>query len=334
MQHPLPIKKALTISIVLLATLGSTFTTIEAQSTCTHLDLEYDANPNYFAIGVENLRQEESEWSIVITDAQYKLDPSQFSMPDGVTLTIQSTQTSDSTITHVLTPDRPIEGFQSLNFEYDPAPEAINQNYDADVILECISSSNLCNGLDFSIRHQTSSSFGFIVQNNTSETYNHYEVHIDNATYHIDTSLLSHDGFDVIIVENDDDTFDYYFIPQAPLEGFTNSPTVRISQDFGIQADSDGFYIRCGDNVVSSALNGGLESHGALASKIALRNFRRAIGQPIAPSYKNNNSDILNLVPEKLLSGDKLVESTPTDLIELTGAEAIWAGDYLSLIHI
>jgi len=91
---------------------------------------------------------------------------------------------------------------------------------------------------------------------------------------------------------------------------------------------SNGAAINCGDDIVSSGNNGGLESHGGMASKIALRNFKRAVGIDTDPQLKIENKIISDLAPSHIINGDHLVEASPMDLISITAAETIWAGDY------
>ena len=104
---------------------------------------------------------------------------------------------------------------------------------------------------------------------------------------------------------------------------------------------------------VSSGGNGGLESNGNLATKIALRKFENkkqksidyndfqnlpifnqaAIKQGSVQSYsreKSNNERLYNLIPTQSLFNSTAVITTPTDLIDITNAKEVFSADYIS----
>ncbi len=296
---------------------------------CNHLELDYNVSSLYYALAINNTRLEESKWYLEIFEATYKLDENLFKNSNGVKLSVELTENANGTFDYLITPDQTIKGYQYLNFIYDGVPESSNGNYRARTNLVCsYNYSALCENLKFNYFNESQYSFGFSVQNENSVAYHPYEIHIDNATYKLDPDQLKHDGFDFLAVDNGDNTFDYYFLAQEPIEANSSSPEVRSSQDHGTDIKSSGQYILCDDDIVSSGLNGGLESHGGLASKIALRNFKRALSINTAPAVKIDNTIISELAPTHILAGDELVESSPTDLVDITIADAIWAGDY------
>ena len=300
-----------------------------AQTICNHLTLNYNVNQWYYALGVNNNSLEESSFIIEINEAHYRLDGSQFSSPNGIQLTVDSTPNSDGTYNHVITPDQTIAGYEFLNFVYNGVPVSESNNYTANTAINCkFSYVPLCANLDFNFYKEGQYYFGFSVQNNNSVAYYPYEIHIDNASFQFDLSQLNYDGFDLLEVKNADGTYDYYFLAQNPLAGHSSSPTVSTSQDLGAGAISEGAEILCDNFIVSSGLNGGLESHGALASKIALRNFKQAIGRESTTVLRTDPSMLSDLAPQHIVSGDRRIEATPTDLVDITAAETIWAGDY------
>ena len=301
----------------------------QAQNDCDHLTLRYNVNQHFFALDISNNNQEEAEWTIEIQQAHYKLDANLFRNRQGINLTIESSLNDDGTFYHLITPDQPIGGFQFLQFVYDGVPEARDNNLDAKSRINCqFKLDPLCVNLNLNFFNETQRSFGFSVQNNNSVPYFPYEVHIENSNYKLDPASLSHDGFDYLYTENADGTINHYFIAQEPLESFSQSPQVRTKLDLGFNPISDGAQVACDGNLITSGLDGGLESHGGLASKIAKRNFKRALGISTLPEVTKNNNFISQLVPVQILSGDNLIETSPTDLIEITTAESIWAGDY------
>jgi len=298
---------------------------------CEFVNVSYNVNPGFFAIGLTNNQQEEVSWSLEILDATYKLDPAEFKNSDGVTLTIESSLNSDGTLHHILTPDRTLESYQYTEFVYSGLPPSTNNNYRATTQVNCeINMDALCANLAFNFIDVRQNGFGFSVQNHNSIPYFPYAVHIQNANFKLNKSQLVHEGYDFLMIRNDDGTADYFFIAEEPIEAFSSAPTVRTNQDFGVDARFNRAEIVCeaGGGFTSSGLNGGLESHGALASKIALRNFKRAIGKETQTVITRDNSIIAQLAPQQIIAGDNLIETSPQDLIGITSAEAIWAGDY------
>ena len=301
----------------------------QAQNDCENINYRINANPNFYAIQINNIIQEEVKWEMEILNARYKLDANLFKNKQGINLSIESSENDDGTFYHVITPDLPIEGFQFLQFEYDGAPEAEDNNLQADVVINCsVDLDPLCANLRLNFFNETQNSFGFSVQNNNSIPFFPYEVHVENANYELDPGSLIHDGFDFIFTENSDGTYNYYFIAQEPIGPFSQSQEVRTKLDLGFDASSDGARIACDGNLISSGLDGGLESHGGLASKIAKRNFKKALGITTPPAVVKNNNIISQLAPIQIITGDNLIETSPTDLLDITTAERIWAGDY------
>lgn len=302
---------------------------VKAQTACNHVTLNYNVNQFYYALGISNTRLEESTWYVEIFDANYQLDETQFSSPNGIQLTIETTSNSDGSFNHTITPDQPIDSYQYLSFVYNGVPPNTTNDYSANTSITCsFDYDALAENLEFNYFNEAQYSFGFSVQNNNSTEYLQYEVFIDNATYLIDPDQLNHNGFDFINVDNDDGTYDYYFLSQDPIQAFSSSPNVSSNQNLGTNVMSDAKIIRGGNNIVSSGFNGGLESHGGLSSKIALRNFKRALGINSGPILKIDNTIISDFAPKHILVGDELIEASPSDLIEITAAETIWAGDY------
>ena len=316
------------LSLLTLCFMGLSFN-VQAQNSCSTMSVNYNAGQFHYAIGINNQIQEETDWRLHINGALYKLDAEQFSMPSGVQLSITTSQNADGSYDYVLSPNQPIRAHQFLNFVYRGAPENDSNDYSADVDIDCeVDVTSLCSNVNFNFFNEQQFSFGFGVQNQNSVELYPYEVHIDNASYRLDTDLLTHTGFDFIDVDKGDGTFDYYFVAQEPIAGFGSSPTVSSSQDFGPNPRSNARSINCGNEVVGTGNDGGLESHGGLASKIALRTFRRSLGINHQPRLKNDNAILSDLAPQHIIRGDNLIETSPTDLVPITRAETIWAGDY------
>ena len=310
---------------------------IGAQDSCDHLSINYNVNQWYYAIGINNNSLEESNFTIEIKKARYILEEGQFSNPNGINLSIESSQNQNGSYDYVLTPDQPIDSYQFLNFVYNGVPQNSSNNYNADADVVCsFAYAPLCANLDFNFFNESQYSFGFSIQNNNSTAYYPYEVYIDNATYQFDLSQLNYDGFDLYQTNNGNGTFDYYFLAQDPIQPYSSSPTVSTNQNLGNgtnQNSGNGITsrantIQCGDQIVSSGISGGLESHGGMAHKIAQRNFKKAMGINTAPLLKIDNTIISGLAPSHIISGDQLIETSPTDLIDITTAETLWAGDY------
>ncbi len=298
------------------------------QNSCSHLSLNYNVNQSFFALGVNNNHQEESNWSLEILDATYKLEPSQFKNADGISLSIESSLNADGTLHHTITPDKPLQPYQFAQFVYNGTPPSTNNNYNATTQINCeIITDPLCANLSFNFVEMQQFGFGFSVQNNNSVPYFPYVVHIANANFKFDRSLLKHDGFDLLENRNTDGTIDYFFIAEEPIGAFSSSPTVGSRQNFEVDPTGDAAIV-CESGFISSGLNGGLESHGALASKIALRNFKRALGKETQTVVTRDNSIIAQLAPNQIIAGDERIETSPNDLVGITAAEAIWAGDY------
>jgi len=300
-----------------------------AQFDCAHLSMDYNVSSSYYALGVSNNSLEESSFIVEINNATYLLDGTEFSNADGIQLTVETTTNADGTYNHTLTPDQPIGAYQYLNFVYNGVPTSSNNDYTANAEVYCsFAYIPLCSNLEFNFFSETQFYWGFGIQNNNSTAYFPYEVHINDASYQFDLSQLDYTGFDFFQTDNGNGTYDYYFVAQDPIEPYASSPIVSTNQDLGGNLTSNGAAINCGDAIVSSGSNGGLESHGGLASKIALRNFKRAIGKETNPGFRSDNKIISDLAPQHIIKGDKLQEASPMDLIEITAAETIWAGDY------
>ena len=302
---------------------------VDAQTVCNHLTLNYNVNQWYYALGINNTSLEESSFTIEINNATYLLDGSQFSTPNGIQLRVTTTSNINGTYDHLITPDQTIAGYQYLNFVYSGVPAYTNNNFSATSVINCtFDYVPLCSNLDFNFYNQGQYYFGFSVQNDNSVDYYPYEVHIDNANFQFDPTQLNHSGFDFHEVDNGNGTYDYYFLAQNPISGYSSSPTVSTTQNLGAGASSNGAEILCGNLIVSSGVNAGLESHGGLSSKIALRNFKRALGRENKTVLRTNPKIISDLAPEHIVNGDLRLESTPADLVEFTAAETVWAGDY------
>lgn len=323
-----PIVKSICITVLSLAFICLA-NSARAQTVCNHLSLDYNAGQWYYALGVTNNSLEESDWTIEINDANYMLDGNQFNNSNGIQLTVETTTNTNGTYNHHITPDQPIGAYEYLSFVYNGSLSSSNNNFDATTTINCtLNYAPLCANLVFNYFNESQYSFGFSIQNNNSIDYYPYEIYIDDATYHLDSLQLKYRGFDFFETDNGNGTYDYYFLAQDPIKGYSSSPKVKTNQNLGPNVSSNGIIIQCGNDIVSSGFTGGLESHGALATKIALRNFKRALGINNEIISRNNNTIISEFAPKHILSGDNLVEASPTDLVGLTAAEIVWAGDY------
>ncbi|MDO3693321.1 DUF4114 domain-containing protein [Wenyingzhuangia sp. chi5] len=100
---------------------------------------------------------------------------------------------------------------------------------------------------------------------------------------------------------------------------------------------------------VTSANNGGLESNGTLAEKIAKRNFKRSVKQNL-PNTKARQMSVLTYrtmktsavnksvleeyIPENGMFGtESSYVSSPTDLVDITNADEIYSIDYYQGEH-
>ncbi|MEM6684218.1 MAG: T9SS type A sorting domain-containing protein [Bacteroidota bacterium] len=150
----------------------------------------------------------------------------------------------------------------------------------------------------------------------------------------------------------------FAFGPSSASNDGARCPTAPVPQeicDNGIDDDGDGL-IDCQDpscsgygdceviNPETSGGNdGGLESNGRLSDAINKRNYNRA-----KTSYKfdrstakkvqktasygktsTTNLQLQNFVPIGLINEDAVIESTPTDLVQITNATDIYSVDYL-----
>ena len=302
---------------------------ISAQNNCNHLTIDYNVSPSYYALGVNNLSEEDSEFFIEINEVNYLLDSLKFNKPRGNKLSIETIVNTNGTYNHILTSSKPIRGYQYLNFVYDGVPNSSNNNFSGNANVDCTYDYvAFGQNLVFNFFNEEQNYLGFSVQNNNSIPYYPYEIHIDNATYQLDPLQLNHNGFDFIAIDNGDGTYDYFFVAQDPIQAYSSAPTVSTNQNLGPNPNSAFNTILYGSNIVSSGINGGLESHGGLASKIALRNFKRAIGKSSSLELRTDNTIISEFAPQHIISGDQRIESSPTDLVNITAAEKIWAGDY------
>ncbi|WP_010135274.1 DUF4114 domain-containing protein [Ochrovirga pacifica] len=101
---------------------------------------------------------------------------------------------------------------------------------------------------------------------------------------------------------------------------------------------------------VTSANNGGLESNGTLAEKIAKRNFKRSLKhtqadtksrqtrvrtlKTLGTSTVEETSLLQNYIPETGMFGNESsYVSSPTDLVEITNAEEVFSIDYYTDDH-
>ncbi|KSA14091.1 DUF6923 family protein [Maribacter dokdonensis] len=153
----------------------------------------------------------------------------------------------------------------------------------------------------------------------------------------------------------------FAFGPAASSNDGARCPTAPVPQEDclnGIDDDGDGL-VDCDDPscsgvascpvivTTSSANKGGLESNDRLANLISKRNFNRAKSNYIFDktkakklvksalyglSSKNdvNNIPLNSLVPLGVVGETSTIESSPSDLLDLTNASDIYSVDYLN----
>lgn len=150
----------------------------------------------------------------------------------------------------------------------------------------------------------------------------------------------------------------FAFGPSSASNDGARCPTAPVAQeicDNGIDDDGDGL-IDCEDPSCSgfgscdeiaaptTANDGGLESNGRLSEAINKRNFNRAkksykFDQKSARritkskddfSYRTANSfQLQDFVPLTTINEDYAIDSTPTDLLNITNATEVYAVDYM-----
>ncbi|WP_452230706.1 DUF6923 family protein [Lacinutrix sp. MEBiC02404] len=150
----------------------------------------------------------------------------------------------------------------------------------------------------------------------------------------------------------------FAFGPSSASNDGARCPTAPVAQeicDNGIDDDGDGL-IDCEDPSCSgfgsceeiaaptTANDGGLESNGRLSEAISKRNFNRAkksyafdqmSAKRVTPNPVNYTSRTINdfqlqdFVPLTTINEDYAVESTPTDLLNITNATEVYAVDYM-----
>ena len=153
----------------------------------------------------------------------------------------------------------------------------------------------------------------------------------------------------------------FAFGPAASSNDGARCPTAPVPQEDcinGIDDDGDGL-VDCDDpscsgvascpviKTTSSANKGGLESNDRLASLISKRNFNRAKTNYVFDKtaakklVKNafygvsskadiNNIPLNSLVPLGIVGETSTIESSPSDLLDLTNASDIYSVDYLN----
>ncbi len=161
---------------------------------------------------------------------------------------------------------------------------------------------------------------------------------------------------------NAGDTIDsnlFAFGPSSASNDGARCPTAPVPQeicDNGIDDDGDGL-IDCEDPScsgfgecavivppTSAANDGGLESNNRLSEQINQRNFNRAkTGYKFnfsqaqrlqkSTSYLQRNAyssfTLEDFIPFDIINEDEVIESTPSDLLQITNASEIYAVDYL-----
>ena len=150
----------------------------------------------------------------------------------------------------------------------------------------------------------------------------------------------------------------FAFGPSSSSNDGARCPTAPVLQEDcsnGIDDDGDGL-IDCEDPSCSgfgscdviapptTAKDGGLESNGRLSEAINKRNFMRAktnykFDQTTAQrviktsSYglrsATNNIQLQNFIPLTVINEDYTIDSTPTDLLDITNATEVYSVDYM-----
>ena len=154
----------------------------------------------------------------------------------------------------------------------------------------------------------------------------------------------------------------FAFGPSSASNDGARCPTAPVPQeicDNGIDDDGDGL-VDCEDpscsgygecDVIeaptSGGNNGGLESNNRLSEKINQRNFNRAkntysfdnksakkVMKSTGYAQKSlagsaNTNPLQAFIPLELIQEDHVIESTPTDLLDITNATQVYAVDYM-----
>ena len=173
------------------------------------------------------------------------------------------------------------------------------------------------------------------------------------GTIYVIQSVQDLDGTNVI------DSNLFAFGPSSASNDGARCPTAPVLQeicDNGIDDDGDGL-VDCEDPSCSGYGNcevivaptsggndGGLESNNRLSDAINKRNynraktsytFNRAMAQRVekTPEYGERNADnniqLEDFIPLEVISEEYVVESTPTDLINITNATEVYSVDYI-----
>ncbi|CAM4037731.1 MULTISPECIES: DUF6923 family protein [Flavobacterium] len=150
----------------------------------------------------------------------------------------------------------------------------------------------------------------------------------------------------------------FAFGPSSSSNDGARCPTAPVPQEDcvnGIDDDGDGL-VDCDDPScsgyascpviqapVSGGNNGGLESNNRLAEQINKRNFNRTrnnykfnsekarkVTRTASYGNKNpNNFQLADFIPLGTIFEDEVIESTPTDLLAITNATAVYSVDYI-----
>jgi hypothetical protein len=150
----------------------------------------------------------------------------------------------------------------------------------------------------------------------------------------------------------------FAFGPSSSSNDGARCPTAPVPQEDcvnGIDDDGDGL-VDCDDPScsgyascpviqapVSGGNNGGLESNNRLAEQINKRNFNRArnnykfnsekarkVTRTASYGNKNpNNFQLADFIPLGTIFEDEVIESTPTDLLNITNATEVYSVDYI-----
>ena len=181
----------------------------------------------------------------------------------------------------------------------------------------------------------------YVSANQTGTIYVIQNVQDVNSTLDIDSNLFA-------------------FGPSSSSNDGARCPTAPVLQeicDNGIDDDGDGL-IDCQDpscsgfgmcDIIepptSGGNDGGLESNNRLSEQINARNFNRAktgytFDRSLAPRVSrdfmyaqrtsNNSFTLQDFVPLDIIGETEAIESTPSDLVNITNASEIYAVDYMN----
>ncbi len=145
--------------------------------------------------------------------------------------------------------------------------------------------------------------------------------------------------------------------PASSSNDGARCPTAPVPQeicDNGIDDDGDGLidcedpscsgYASCPviEEAVSGGNDGGLESNSRLSEQINKRNFERVknaykfdvatakkVVKPTKYANKSNSISLRDFIPFGVLKEESVIESTPSDLLAITNASAVYSVDYL-----